>query len=109
MNGTRFIVLPSSDFRFLEIKKEGLWLVKVIYKSIVFQLTTLVCCTKQMLVLPQQFYAPWCGYCKRLEPVFNHVAQALHDAEIRVGRVDCTRFPAVGKAFNIDGLPTIML
>ncbi|ODM95061.1 Protein disulfide-isomerase TMX3 [Orchesella cincta] len=54
------------------------------------------------------FYAPWCGHCKRLEPVFNHVAQALHNTPIRVGRVDCTRFPSVGSEFKIPGYPTIM-
>ena len=56
-----------------------------------------------------QFYAPWCGHCKKLEPVFKHVGQSLAHENIRVGRVDCTRFTNVAKEFDIRGYPTILL
>lgn len=74
-------VLELSD-RFLEVSKQGYWLVK--------------------------FYAPWCGHCKRLEPVWNQVAQSLHHSSVRVGRVDCTRFSAVATEYNVRGFPTIL-
>lgn len=54
-------------------------------------------------------YAPWCAHCKRLEPVWSHVAQHLHATSIRVGRVDCTRFTNVASSFKIKGFPTILL
>lgn len=54
------------------------------------------------------FYAPWCAYCKRTEPVFGLVAQALHNTNVRVARLDCTRFPSVASEFKINGYPTIM-
>nr|CAD7260738.1 unnamed protein product [Timema shepardi] len=54
------------------------------------------------------FYAPWCGHCKRLEPVWAHVAQNLHNTNIRVGRVDCTRFTSLATEFSVSGFPTIM-
>ncbi|XP_044254609.1 protein disulfide-isomerase TMX3 isoform X2 [Tribolium madens] len=74
-------VLELSD-KFSEIYKEGgFWLVK--------------------------FYAPWCGHCKRLEPVWAQVAQALYKTNIRVGRVDCTRFPTLATEFSVNGFPTI--
>lgn len=53
-------------------------------------------------------YAPWCAHCKRLEPVWSHVAQHLHSTSIRVGRVDCTRFTNVANAFKVKGFPTIL-
>ncbi|XP_065349237.1 protein disulfide-isomerase TMX3 [Cloeon dipterum] len=74
-------VLELSD-RFLDIRKDGQWLVK--------------------------FYAPWCAHCKRLEPIWNHVAQSLHNTNIRVGKVDCTRFTAMATEFKVSGFPTIM-
>lgn len=74
-------VIELSD-RFLDIRHEGQWFV--------------------------MFYAPWCGHCKRTEPIWNHLAQSLHNTNIRVGRVDCTRFRAVGQQFNIQSYPTII-
>ncbi|XP_008206898.1 protein disulfide-isomerase TMX3 [Nasonia vitripennis] len=74
-------VLELSD-RFLDIHKEGQWLVMM--------------------------YAPWCAHCKRLEPIWAHVAQYLHSSSIRVGRIDCTRFTSVAHSFKIKGFPTIL-
>ena len=74
-------VLEVSD-KFLPVRYDGLWLMK--------------------------FYAPWCGHCKKLEPVWKHVAQSLADTHVRVARVDCTRFSKVATEFNIRGYPTIM-
>ncbi|XP_030749194.1 protein disulfide-isomerase TMX3 [Sitophilus oryzae] len=74
-------VLELTD-RFPEIRKDGgMWLV--------------------------QFYAPWCGHCKKLEPIWMHVAQALAKTNIRVGKVDVTRFPSVANEFKAYGTPTI--
>lgn len=47
------------------------------------------------------FYAPWCGYCKKTEPIFALVAQALHATNVRVGRLDCTKYPAAAKEFKV--------
>ncbi|XP_026668058.1 protein disulfide-isomerase TMX3 isoform X8 [Ceratina calcarata] len=53
-------------------------------------------------------YAPWCVYCKRIEPIWTHVAQHLHATSIRVGRVDGSRFTSVTHAFKVTGFPTIL-
>ncbi|EDV95712.1 protein disulfide-isomerase TMX3 [Drosophila grimshawi] len=74
-------VLELSD-RFIDVRHEGQWLV--------------------------MFYAPWCGYCKKTEPIFALVAQALHATNVRVGRLDCTKYPAAAREFKVRGYPTIM-
>ena len=56
-----------------------------------------------------QFYAPWCGHCKRLHPIWEQVGHNLAETEIRVGRVDCTRFTTVSSALGVHGFPTIKL
>lgn len=53
-------------------------------------------------------YAPWCAHCKRLEPVWAHVAQHLYSSSVRVGRIDCTRFTNVAHTFKVRGFPTIL-
>ncbi|KAL1429090.1 hypothetical protein MTO96_016821 [Rhipicephalus appendiculatus] len=74
-------VLELSD-RFLDVRHEGSWLVK--------------------------FYAPWCGHCKMLEPIWSQVAQSLADTDIRVSRVDCTRFTSVAMEYSVKGFPTVL-
>ncbi|EDW79361.1 uncharacterized protein Dwil_GK13693 [Drosophila willistoni] len=74
-------VLELSD-RFIDVRHEGQWLV--------------------------MFYAPWCGYCKKTEPIFALVAQALHATNVRVGRLDCTKYPAAAREFKVRVYPTIM-
>lgn len=41
-----------------------------------------------------QFYAPWCGYCKKLEPVWHDVGVELKTSgsPVRVGKMDATAY-----------------
>mmetsp|Transcript_28148 Transcript_28148/g.46317 ORF Transcript_28148/g.46317 Transcript_28148/m.46317 type:complete len:237 (-) Transcript_28148:115-825(-) len=55
-----------------------------------------------------KFYAPWCGHCKRLAPVWEEVATALK-GEVNVAKVDVTQNRALGKQYNIKGFPTLLL
>lgn len=36
-----------------------------------------------------KFYAPWCGHCKKLAPIWNEVAGELK-GEVKFGNVDAT-------------------
>ncbi|EME28932.1 protein disulfide-isomerase [Galdieria sulphuraria] len=55
-----------------------------------------------------EFYAPWCGYCKQLEPVYKKVASRLKDA-VRVGAVNAEKYPNLSQRYQVRGFPTIFL
>ncbi|CEG43083.1 protein disulfide-isomerase domain [Plasmopara halstedii] len=54
-----------------------------------------------------EFYAPWCGHCKKLAPIFEKVADELK-GEVNVAKVDVTDNAELGKRFGIRGFPTIL-
>ena len=58
-----------------------------------------------------KFYAPWCGHCKKFEPVYEQIAEKLHrrNGDVRVGRVDATAHPGIVGPFNLEGYPTVLL
>uniref|UniRef100_A0A9J7ZYX2 protein disulfide-isomerase n=1 Tax=Cyprinus carpio carpio TaxID=630221 RepID=A0A9J7ZYX2_CYPCA len=57
------------------------------------------------------FYAPWCGYCKKLEPVWQEVGAELtrSGSPVRVGKMDATAYSGVASDFGVRGYPTIKL
>ncbi|CAM9569872.1 unnamed protein product [Phaeothamnion confervicola] len=54
-----------------------------------------------------EFYAPWCGHCKRLEPTWKELANEL-STEVNVAKVDVTANRPLGTRFGIRGFPTLM-
>uniref|UniRef100_A0A672L6Q5 protein disulfide-isomerase n=1 Tax=Sinocyclocheilus grahami TaxID=75366 RepID=A0A672L6Q5_SINGR len=57
------------------------------------------------------FYAPWCGYCKKLEPIWQEVGAELTRSQspVRVGKMDGTAYSGVASEFGVRGYPTIKL
>ncbi|XP_029978814.1 protein disulfide-isomerase TMX3 [Sphaeramia orbicularis] len=57
------------------------------------------------------FYAPWCGYCKKLEPVWHDVGVELKTSgsPVRVGKMDATAYSGIASEFGVRGYPTIKL
>jgi len=53
-----------------------------------------------------EFYAPWCGHCKHLAPVWAELATKVGD-DINVAKVDCTVEKQLMSRFGIRGFPTI--
>lgn len=61
--------------------------------------------TKDVLV---NFFAPWCGHCRKMEPLYLTLARKLkHVKTLRILKLDATRNEAEG--MQIQGFPTIML
>ena len=54
-----------------------------------------------------EFYAPWCGHCKKLEPEWNEAASKLK-GKVRFGKVDATENEALAQRFQVKGYPTIV-
>ena len=56
-----------------------------------------------------KFYAPWCGHCKRLIPVWEELGKSFKDdAQVAISSVDCTKHKAVCDKAAVRGFPTIM-
>ena len=54
------------------------------------------------------FYAPWCGYCKRLKPEYADAATALKGKANLVGiDVDKPNMMSLRTSYNITGFPTL--
>ena len=53
------------------------------------------------------FYAPWCGHCKKLAPVLETIAADESNDLIAVGTIDATAHRGLGDQFKVKGFPTI--
>jgi thiol-disulfide isomerase/thioredoxin len=55
-----------------------------------------------------EFYAPWCGHCKKLEPVWNEVATLLK-GKVNFAKADMTldENKPFKDRFGISGFPSI--
>uniref|UniRef100_A0A1B0C038 Protein disulfide-isomerase n=1 Tax=Glossina palpalis gambiensis TaxID=67801 RepID=A0A1B0C038_9MUSC len=53
-----------------------------------------------------EFYAPWCGHCKKLAPIYDELAEKLQNEEIAIVKMDATAND-VPPDFNVRGFPTI--
>eukprot|EP01059_Diplonema_ambulator_P024660 TRINITY_DN408_c1_g1_i1.p1 TRINITY_DN408_c1_g1~~TRINITY_DN408_c1_g1_i1.p1 ORF type:complete len:265 (+),score=50.97 TRINITY_DN408_c1_g1_i1:253-1047(+) len=59
-----------------------------------------------------EFYAPWCGWCKKLAPVWEELGEACSEMDgVMVGKFDVTQPGAghISEKYNVKGLPTIVL
>jgi len=53
-----------------------------------------------------EFFAPWCGHCKRLEPEWEKAATNLKGI-VPLGKVDCTAHQSLCSKYQVEGYPTI--
>lgn len=55
-----------------------------------------------------EFYAPWCGHCKKLAPEFEKLGTSFKKAKsVLIGKVDCDEHKETCNKFGVSGYPTI--
>ena len=54
------------------------------------------------------FHAPWCGYCKRLEPILAEFANE-YEGKLNIYKVNVDNEEALETAFKIRTIPTLLL
>ena len=78
--GNAVVELTDSNFKKLVMQSEDMWLV--------------------------EFFAPWCGHCKNLEPHWKKAASELK-GKVKLGAVDATVYQELANQYGVRGYPTI--
>ncbi len=54
------------------------------------------------------FWAPWCGYCRRINPAYDRIAQAYGE-DIHVAKINIDEEPVLAELERIEVIPTLVL
>ena len=57
-----------------------------------------------------EIYAPWCGHCKKLAPIYSGLAAYMkkNHPEIKIAKVDGTKEKLVADFIQAKGFPTLV-
>ena len=56
-----------------------------------------------------KFFAPWCGHCKQLAPVWTDLAKSIkNDKTVKIAKLDCTQAKTICQQRGIVGYPTLI-
>merc|ERR1712080_613422 len=53
-----------------------------------------------------EFYAPWCGHCKKLTPIYDELAIKMEDEDVSIVKMDATAND-VPPDYQVQGFPTL--
>ena len=54
------------------------------------------------------FWAPWCGYCRRIGPAYEKIGEEYADS-LAVGKINIDEEPRLAGAEGIEVIPTLVL
>ncbi|MDP1967754.1 MAG: thioredoxin TrxA [Burkholderiaceae bacterium] len=54
------------------------------------------------------YWAEWCGPCKRIAPILDEVSTA-YDGKLQIAKMNVDENRAIPAQFGIRGIPTLML
>jgi len=54
------------------------------------------------------FWAPWCGYCRRIGPAYEKIAESWSE-EVNIAKVNIDEEPALADRERIEVIPTLVL
>ena len=56
-----------------------------------------------------KFFAPWCGHCQKLGPVWESLAGTFRDDQVvKIAKLDCTENKSVCQKYEVAGYPTLV-
>ena len=54
------------------------------------------------------FWAPWCGYCRRIGPAYDRLADSYQD-RLEAVKINIDDNPSLAEAEQIEVIPTLVL
>ena len=54
------------------------------------------------------FWAPWCGYCRRIAPAYDKIAQQM-GGDMAVAKINIDEEPLIAHQEQIEVIPTLVL
>ncbi|PKU78439.1 protein disulfide isomerase-like 2-2 [Dendrobium catenatum] len=55
-----------------------------------------------------EFYAPWCGHCKMLAPIYEKLANVYKlDEDVVIANLDADKYKDLAEKFGVTGYPTL--